>query len=106
MPLKCAGTAIETEPLRHLLGFMVAYLLLMLAGGSALVLAGFAPEDALFESASAMGTVGLSSGITNADLPTWVKLMLSLEMWAGRLEVLPVLVLLYPGTWKLRRRSR
>jgi len=32
--------------------------------------------------------------------------MLSLEMWAGRLEVLPVLVLLYPGTWKLRRRSR
>ena len=73
---------------------------------SALVLAGFAPEDALFESASAMGTVGLSSGITNADLPTWVKLMLSLEMWAGRLEVLPVLVLLYPGTWKLRRRSR
>jgi hypothetical protein len=24
-----------------------------------------------------MGTVGLSSGITNADLPTWVKLMLS-----------------------------
>ena len=106
VPLKYAGTAIETEPLRHLLGFMVAYLLLMLAGGSALVLAGFAPEDALFESASAMGTVGLSSGITNADLPTWVKLMLSLEMWAGRLEVLPVLVLLYPGTWKLRRRSR
>jgi len=106
VPLKYAGTAIDAEPLRHLLGFMVAYLLLLLAGGSALVLAGFAPQDALFESASAIGTVGLSSGITDADLPTWLKLVLSLEMWAGRLEVLPVLVLLYPGAWKLRKRPR
>jgi len=106
VPLKYAGKAIDAEPLRHLLGFMVAYLLLMLAGGGALVLAGFGPQDALFESASAIGTVGLSSGITDAGLPSWIKLLLSFEMWAGRLEVLPVLVLLYPGTWKLRKRSR
>ncbi len=106
MPLKYAGTVIDTEPLRHLLGFMVAYLLLLLAGGSALVVAGFAPQDALFESASAIGTVGLSTGIADASLPTWIKLVLSFEMWAGRLEVLPVLVLIYPGTWKLHRRSR
>lgn len=106
VPLKYAGTVIESEPLRHLLGFMAVYLLLLLAGGSALVLAGFAPQDALFESASAIGTVGLSSGITDAGLPTWIKLLLSLEMWAGRLEVLPVLVLLYPGAWKLHKRSR
>jgi len=106
VPLKYAGTAIEAEPLRHLLGFVVVYLLLLFAGAVALVLAGFPTQDALFESASAVGTVGLSSGITDAGLPIWVKLMLCLEMWAGRLEVLPVLVLLYPGTWKLRRRSR
>ena len=106
MPLKYAGKSIDAEALRHLLGFMVAYLLLMLAGGGALVLAGFGPQDALFESASAIGTVGLSSGITDAGLPSWIKLLLSFEMWAGRLEILPVLVLLYPGTWKLRKRSR
>lgn len=106
VPLKYAGTAIDIEPLRHLLGFMVAYLLLLLAAGSALALAGFTPQDAFFESASAIGTVGLSSGITDAGLPTWIKLLLSFEMWAGRLEILPVLVLLYPGTWKSRRRSR
>jgi trk system potassium uptake protein TrkH len=106
VPLKYAGTVIDTEPLRHLLGFMVVYLLLLLAGGSALVVAGFAPQDALFESASAIGTVGLSTGIADASLPTWIKLVLSFEMWAGRLEVLPVLVLIYPGTWKLHRRSR
>ena len=103
VPLKYAGASIDDEAIRHLLGFMVAYLLLWLAGGSALVLTGFAPQDSFFESASAVGTVGLSSGITDASLPTWIKLLLGLEMWAGRLEVLPVLVLLYPGTWKGRR---
>ena len=28
------------------------------------------------------------------------KLLLAFDMWAGRLEILPVLVLLYPGTWR------
>ncbi|MGB5351539.1 MAG: potassium transporter TrkG [Polyangiales bacterium] len=106
VPLKYAGAAIDDEPLRHLLGFMVVYLLLLLAGGFALVFAGFAPLNALFESASAIGTVGLSSGITDASLPIWIKLLLSLEMWAGRLEVLPLLVLLYPGTWRRGSGSR
>ena len=31
---------------------------------------------------------------------------LSLDMWVGRPEGLPVVLLLYPGTWKLRRRMR
>lgn len=104
--LKYAGTPIEAESLRHLLGFIVAYLALLLAGSAALVFAGFDPGDALFESASAVGTVGLSCGITNATLPSWLKLVLSFQMWAGRLEVIPVLVVFYPATWKLRRRSR
>jgi trk system potassium uptake protein TrkH len=106
VPLKYAGVVIESEPLRHMGGLMVVYLLLLLAGGLGLALAGFSPQDALFESASAIGTVGLSVGITGPDLPGWLKLLLSLEMWAGRLEVLPVLILFYPGTWKLSRRSR
>ena len=106
VPLKYADAPIESEPLRHLLGFTVAYVALIIAGGLALVLHGFAPIDALFESASALGTVGLSSGITSADLSTWGKLVLCLQMWAGRLEVLPVLVLFYPATWRFRRRSR
>jgi trk system potassium uptake protein TrkH len=106
VPLKYAGSAVEAEPLRHLLGFTVTYVALIVAGGLALVVQGFAPVDALFESASAMGTVGLSSGITNAELSAWGKLVLCLQMWAGRLEVLPVLVVFFPGTWKLRGRSR
>jgi len=47
----------------------------------------------MFEVASAQGNVGLSTGITNAGL-SWIgKVMLILNMWIGRLEIIPVLML-------------
>jgi len=55
--------------------------------------------DSLFESASALGTVGMSAGVSSATLPTGIKLLLSFNMWAGRLEILPVLLVFYPTIW-------
>jgi len=60
---------------------------------------GYDPLDALFEVVSATGTVGLSTGITQADLPTLLKGILCLDMLLGRLEVIALLVVLYPATW-------
>lgn len=60
---------------------------------------GHAPLDALFEVTSAVGTVGLSSGITGPDLEWPLKLVLCVDMLLGRLEALALLVILYPGTW-------
>lgn len=51
---------------------------------------------ALFEATSALGTVGLSTGVTDADLPVGGRLVLIALMWAGRLEVAAVLAML---TW-------
>lgn len=48
----------------------------------------------LFEAASALGGVGLSAGVTSASLPDGAKLVLIGLMWLGRLEIIPVLVLL------------
>ena len=42
---------------------------------------------------SALGNVGLSSGITSPELHWSGKLGLIVLMWAGRLEIVPVLVL-------------
>lgn len=67
--------------------------------------AGYAPLDALFEVTSATGTVGLSTGITGAALPPLLKGLLCLDMLLGRLEILPVLVLLAPRTWIGHRRE-
>jgi len=63
----------------------------------ALLLSRFAPDaplaDLLFEVASAQGNVGLSVGITGPTMPTFAKLILCFHMWVGRLEVIPVLML-------------
>jgi trk system potassium uptake protein TrkH len=85
-------------------GILVANLLFV--GGTAIILtaAGAAPIAALFESTSALATVGLSMGITSDALPVGAKLALTLNMWAGRLEILPLLILFYPPMWRRHRR--
>ena len=62
-----------------------------------------APLDALFEVTSALGTVGLSTGISRPDLPAVLKGVLCADMLLGRLEIFAWLVLLSPGTWIGRR---
>lgn len=55
---------------------------------------GYTLENVVFEVASAQGNVGLSAGITGPDMPTAVKVVFLFNMWIGRLEIIPVLVLL------------
>ena len=74
--------------------------LLFLALGAAVLMAvlptgEYTLENILFEVASAQGNVGLSAGITGPEsLPTLGKVMFLFNMWIGRLEIIPVLVLL------------
>ncbi|KST69559.1 TrkH family potassium uptake protein [Mastigocoleus testarum] len=49
--------------------------------------------DVLFEAASALGSVGISVGISNPELPWLGKFTLIILMWMGRLEIIPVLIL-------------
>lgn len=50
--------------------------------------------DVIFEVASAQGNVGLSTGITGPGMGGIAKVMLIFNMWIGRLEIIPVLMLL------------
>jgi trk system potassium uptake protein TrkH len=52
----------------------------------------FGYADALFEVASAQGNVGLSSGITGPSMSPLAEAMFTVNMWVGRLEIIPVLV--------------
>lgn len=54
---------------------------------------GYRLEDVVFECVSAQGTVGLSTGITDPGMPASVELIFIFQMWAGRLEIIPVVVL-------------
>lgn len=46
----------------------------------------------IFEVASALSNVGLSSGIITADSPAVVKIVFIINFWMGRLEIWPVLL--------------
>lgn len=48
----------------------------------------------IFEVASALSNVGLSSGIVTPDSPVLVKLVFIVDFWMGRLEIWPVLLLI------------
>jgi trk system potassium uptake protein TrkH len=54
---------------------------------------GFTLSDVVFEVASAQGNVGLSVGITHPTMTLASKLALCFNMWIGRLEIIPVLML-------------
>ena len=74
--------------------------------GSSLVLVNvsgpeFGYADALFEVASAQGNVGLSTGITGPSMSPLAEAMFVLNMWIGRLEIVPVLVFVRAGLYGL-----
>jgi trk system potassium uptake protein TrkH len=47
----------------------------------------------IFEVCSAQGNVGLTAGITAIAMDPISKLMLIINMWVGRLEIIPIIVL-------------
>ncbi len=93
------GRMLEASQIEHALLLLLLYPVVILVSWLPFLAAGYAPLDALFEIVSAVGTVGLSVGITGPGLEDGLKLLLSLDMLMGRLEILSLLVLLYPGTW-------
>jgi len=104
IPIKYGESGVSDRELKAIAGFILLYLTILIIAALILMLCGYDFADALFEAASAQGTVGLSVGITSPTMPTLAKLALMLLMWLGRLEIAPVLIALYPGIWfKLRK---
>lgn len=100
-----AGRRLDADEINRALLIITLFQALILLSWLVFLANGHRPLDALFEVTSAAGTVGLSSGITAAELPTPLKLVLCLDMLAGRLEIVALLVTLYPGTWIGRQRE-
>jgi len=87
----CFGRRLQDEAVRSAAGLFVIYLVLFLAGGIAIAcLDGIPLMGALFESASAVGTVGLSLGWT-AKLSGLSRLILIALMYFGRVGGLTVI---------------
>jgi trk system potassium uptake protein TrkH len=89
----------------RVLALVAAYAAVSVLSWLAFLLHGYDPLDALFEVTSALGTVGLSTGITSSGLEGVLKGVLCLDMLAGRVEFIAILVTLAPRTWLGRREA-
>lgn len=98
-----AGHTIEEHGLREAVAVVSLMLAFTVLSWLPFVAYGYDPLDSLFDVVSAMGTVGLSTGIVGPHLPGSLKAVLSVDMFLGRLETLAWLVILYPRTWIGRR---
>jgi len=103
IPIKAGDNDMDDRALRLVSSFILLYLIILIISALILMFTGYSFADSLFEAASAQGTVGLSVGITSPTMPTIGKLVLMFQMWLGRLEIVPVLITLYPVIWVRRR---
>jgi trk system potassium uptake protein TrkH len=112
LPIRLNGTPVDERTLRGIAAFVLLYVGAWAVGGaiiaidSAIVGAGLGPLDSLGSSATALGNVGPGFGVTGpygsfAPLGDASKLTMIALMFLGRLEILPVVVLLTRHYWRL-----
>jgi trk/ktr system potassium uptake protein len=112
VPIRLNGVAVEDRTLRAIVAFIVLYVGLWAVGGgviaidSAISNVPLGSLDVLAVSASALGNGGPGFGITGpmgsfASLGDVSKITMIGLMWLGRLEIIPVVVLLTRHYWRL-----
>jgi trk system potassium uptake protein TrkH len=83
---------LDDARIRQVLTFILMYLMTYLFGVLVLCACGCPLVDSLFEFASALGTVGLSVGVTSAGMPDAALWSEIIAMFLGRLEFIVVIV--------------
>ena len=96
---RLGNRVLESNEISQALGLILLFIIVIVLSWLVFLAFGLSPLDSLFEVVSATGTVGLSSGISSHDLDPILKLVLGLDMLLGRVEIIALLVVLYPRTW-------
>jgi trk system potassium uptake protein TrkH len=83
---------VDPARVRQVLVFVFIYLMTYAAGTLILCASGFSLQDSMFEFASAIGTVGLSVGVTSYTMPSVALWAETIAMYLGRLEFIIVFI--------------
>jgi trk system potassium uptake protein TrkH len=83
---------IDDAHVRQVAAFLFLYLATFIVGSGILAAHGYGLSESLFEFASAVGTVGLSVGVTAPDAPSLVLWTETLGMFLGRLEFFVIFI--------------
>ena len=103
--------AVKEDVLANVVGFVILYALLFLAGTAAMAFLGMDLLTAVGASAATVGNIGPGLGeVGPVDNYGWMSSpalgILSFLMLVGRLEIYTVLLLFHPETWKRRKAFR
>jgi trk system potassium uptake protein TrkH len=110
LPVKLGGRVVPEHTLRDIQVFMLFYLLTFAVGAAVVVALGADLITGITASIACLGNIGPGfNGVgpmaNFADLHPVSKIVLTLEMWIGRLEVMTVLVFLRLEPWRAARWS-
>lgn len=111
LPIRLSGTVVDERALRSVITFVALYLIILALGAVGLVIDAtqrdieIAAFDAIGAAAACLGNVGPGFGFAGpfgsyepfSDLSTGILTGL---MWLGRLEIVPVVVLLTRSYWR------
>jgi len=108
LPVKLGGRVVPESVLRDVQVFMLFYLLVFAVGASVVVLLGADLITGITAAIACLGNIGPGFGgvgpmASFEPLHPVSKIVLTLLMWVGRLEVLPVLVFIRLEPWRSAR---
>jgi len=110
-PIRLGGRVVPPEVMRSITAFTWFYLLIFVISTLVLVMTGAEIMTGITASIATLGNIGPGFGAvapmdSYAGFPLIGKVVLFLNMWIGRLEVMTIVVLLQPRVWQLARRDR
>ncbi len=94
IPKRISGKQVKETELKEAGSFIAIYFTFIFITWIVLVQYGYDALNALFEISSVQGCVGLSMGIVSPTMPQIPQILMIFNMWIGRLEIIPVLVLI------------
>jgi trk system potassium uptake protein len=105
LPVKLGGRVVPHEVMRNVVVFMLFYMLTFALGVAVVVGLGADLVTGITASIASLGNIGPGFNAVGpmahyGDLHPVSKVVLTLLMWIGRLEVLPVLVMFSPDLWR------
>jgi trk/ktr system potassium uptake protein len=112
LPIRLNGKTVDERTLRAVLAFVLLYIGIFIVGALLLAIDArvaniqLGVTDAIAASAGTLGNVGPGLGFAGpmgsyAPFSDFSKVVMAMLMWIGRLEVLPVLVLLTRNYWRV-----
>lgn len=105
LPVRIAGHPIPGKVVHQVLAFFFAYLCLMMIGAVIVSMDGFSVEESISAALASISNTGPGLGsfgpVNNfAALSAHSKVLLSIIMVMGRLEIFTVLTIVLPGFWR------